>query len=296
MPSDQPATFWIGPSGWSYEDWYGLVYPQPRPRGFRPLAYLARYFNATEVNSSFYRIPTASMTARWPEQVPASFRFSFKLTRIFTHDSPQAASAADARAFVEALQPIREAGLLGPILVQFPWSFRYGPQAIERIKRIADWLADLPRVIEVRHISWATPEALEKLARCGGLCAIDQPRLRGCLRTLTRVLGPVAYVRLHGRNAANWFADNLPTFERYNYLYDEQELDEWIGRLRQMAQQAREVYVFANNHYRGQGVVNALEIRALLEGQPVDVPPALVQAYPRLERTACNATQKRLFS
>jgi uncharacterized protein YecE (DUF72 family) len=296
MSERSTARFWIGPAGWSYEDWYGPVYPQPRPRGFRPLAFLSRYFDTIEVNSSFYRIPAAQMTARWPEQVPQEFRFAFKLTRTFTHDPPRAATGQDVRAFKEGVAPIREAGLLGPILVQFPWSFRFAPQSLERLRRIADWFGEYERAIEVRHASWAQPEALEQLPAFGGLCAIDQPQLRDCLGPITRVLGPRAYVRLHGRNAAKWFADNIQTFERYDYLYDKKEIDEWIARLREIADQTRDVYVVANNHYRGQGVVNALEIKALLTGERLDVPDALLAHYPRLKRFAKPPKQPGLFS
>jgi uncharacterized protein YecE (DUF72 family) len=102
-------------------------------------------------------------------------------------------------------------------------------------------------------------------------------------------------VRLHGRNAVNWFADNIPTYERYNYLYGEDELREWVGRLNAMGTQAANVYVFANNHYRGQGVTNALELRALLEGSPVAVPEDLLRAYPRLKRIAQPPREPRLF-
>ena len=93
----------------------------------------------------------------------------------------------------------------------------------------------------------------------GGYVNIDQPRLRDCLPPTAQVFGTTGYVRLHGRNAATWFARGLPSFERYNYLYSTPELEEWAGRIRQMLTQARDVYVFANNHYNGQGVANALE-------------------------------------
>ena len=127
---------------------------------------------------------------------------------------------------------------------------------------------------------------LELLRQTGGYCNIDQPRLRNCLGPSTHVFGPTAYVRLHGRNAQNWFAENIQPFERYNYLYAEDELREWVSRLNEIAEQAENVYVFANNHYRGQGVANALEIRSLLESKPVAVPDELVRTYPRLKRIA----------
>jgi uncharacterized protein YecE (DUF72 family) len=290
-----PARLWIGPSGWSYPDWAGRVYPADKPRGFKPLAYLARYFNAVEVNSSFYRIPTPRMTAAWPQLVPADFRFAFKLTQIFTHQRGEFPAAADVQAFATALQPVRDAGRLGPLLMQFPWSFRYTPEAVDWLKRLADSFGPYDRFVEVRHSSWAAPEALAELGQCGGYCNIDQPPLRDCIGPTTHVFGRGAYVRLHGRNARHWFAENQPAFERYNYLYSEAELREWVVRLNAISDQAENVYVFANNHYRGQGPVNALELKALLTGTPVDVPPELVTAYPRLAGIARAAPKRGLF-
>lgn len=289
------ASLRIGPSGWSYEDWHGVVYPAPKPRGFKPLAYLAQHFNAVEVNSSFYRIPSPRMTAAWPPLVPEHFRFAFKLTQVFTHQREQFPDARTVRAFHDALAPVAEAGRLGPLLIQFPWSFRYTPDAIEWLQRLADQFAHYDRFVEVRHASWAQPEALAALRPLAGYCNIDQPPLRDCLGPTTLVFGRNAYVRLHGRNTCTWFADNLPAFERYNYLYNDAELREWVQRMNALADQAEEVYVFANNHYRGQGPVNALELRALVTGQPVAVPPPLLAAYPRLAAIAAPPPDPGLF-
>ncbi len=295
MSSRPRGRFWIGPSGWSYPDWHGVVYPERKPRGFKPLAFIARHFNAVEVNSSFYAIPMVRMTASWIPLVPADFRFAFKLTRTFTHEPEPVPDHAAVLAFAEALLPVREAGRLGPLLMQFPWSFRYTAEAVERLRRLADAFADCDRVVEVRHASWAQPDALDLLRQVGGYCNIDQPRLRNCLGPTEHVFGPTAYARLHGRNAANWFAANIPTYERYNYLYSEAELREWVGRLNAIAAKATNVYVFANNHYRGQGAANALELRALLEGRPVTVPDDLVRAYPHLKLVARPPREPGLF-
>ncbi|MEW6253037.1 MAG: DUF72 domain-containing protein [Planctomycetota bacterium] len=288
--------YWIGPSGWSYPDWEGIVYPARKPRGFKHLCYLARFFNAVEVNTSFYRIPTPDLTATWPGLVPADFRFAFKLTQAFTHDRKAFPPATDIHAYTEGVRPVREAGLLGPLLMQFPWSFRFTPDAVAWLKRLADAFPDFDRFVEVRHVSWAAPEALDALRDIAGYCNIDQPRLRECLGPTQHVFGGAAYVRLHGRNAAAWFRRDQPRFERYNYLYSPDELREWVRRLNEIAAEAHQVYVFANNHYRGQGPANALELRAVLAGAPVEVPPTLVQTFPRLAQIARPpAGQRMLF-
>lgn len=295
MAASDKARLWIGPSGWSYPDWGGIVYPKRKPRGFKPLAHLARYFNAVEVNSSFYRIPTARMTAAWTPLVPREFRFAFKLTQDFTHRRDAFPPADAVRAFCAGVAPVRQAGLLGPLLIQFPWSFRYTGESVDWLRRLADAFAEFERFIEVRHASWNQDEALEAIRAAGGYCNIDQPRLRNCLGPTQHVFGAGAYVRLHGRNAKNWFADDLPPFERYNYLYGQDELREWVQRLSAMCTQAKHVYVFANNHYRGQGAVNALELKALLAGGPVEAPPELIRAYPRLAAIARAVGQQSLF-
>lgn len=295
MPAPQHVNLWIGPSGWSYPDWTGIVYPARKPRGFKPLAHLARYFNAVEVNSSFYRIPTATMTSSWTPLVPTTFRFAFKLTQVFTHERTEFPAPHVVQSFIDGSRPIRDAGLLGPLLMQFPWSFRYGPDTVDWLRRLTDNFPDFERFIEVRHTSWAQPEALAALHRMGGYCNIDQPRLRDCLGPTQHVFGRSAYVRLHGRNAQNWFAENQPAFERYNYLYSEAELREWVTRINAMATEAENIYIFANNHYRGQGPVNALELRAMLEGERIDVPRDLIDAYPRLAGIARPGVNCTLF-
>lgn len=296
MDAARRAKLWIGPSGWSYDDWAGVVYPRAKPRGFKPLAHLARYFNAIEVNSSFYRIPTPRMTSNWTSQVPTEFRFAFKLTQIFTHERGEFPAARDVRAFQEGTRPIRDAGLLGPLLMQFPWSFRYTAEGVDWLRRLAEAFPDFERFVEVRHASWAQPEALEHLRQAGGYCNIDQPRLRNCLGPTQHVFGRDAYIRLHGRNARNWFAENVPSFERYNYLYSDEEIREWVTRLNAICQQAENVFVFANNHYRGQGPVNALELKSLLTGDRVDVPPELIETYPRLAAIANPPREPGLFN
>jgi uncharacterized protein YecE (DUF72 family) len=257
---------------------------------------LARYFNAVEVNTSFYRMPTARMTSAWVRLVPAEFRFAFKLTQSFTHQRSAFPGSGEVAAFHEGLRPVQEAGLLGPVLMQFPWSFRYTQEAADWLKRLGAAFVEYERFIEVRHASWAQPEALAAVAGAGGYCNIDQPRLRDCLGPTAHVLGSGAYVRLHGRNAKNWFAEDVPSYERYNYLYSPDELAEWVRRLDALVKQAQNVYVFANNHYRGQGPANALELRALLDGSRVAVPPALLAAYPRLAKIVRPDTPTGLFS
>ncbi len=297
--ADVAPTGWrIGTSGWSYPDWNGIVYPVKRGRGFSPLRQIASTFNAVEVNSTFYAIPAPRVTAAWPALTPEGFRFAVKVPQLFTHVEPRVVDPVQVTAFGAALAPLAEATRLGPLLIQFPWSFRYSTASADHLARLADAFGEYERFVEVRHSSWASEAALAAIRSAGGYCNIDQPVLRDCLGPTEYVFGRNAYVRLHGRNAATWFAEGLPPFERYNYLYDEAELREWVRRLLAIRAQAEEVYAFTNNHYRGQGVANALELMALLGMALPRIPEELHNAYPSLATfptTRKSESQSRLF-
>jgi len=142
-------------------------------------------------------------------------------------------------------------------------------------------------VLEVRHTSWNTPEMYEWLEeRDVGICNIDQPVFKKSIRPQALTTSRVGYVRMHGRNYQNWFRDKAPRDERYNYLYSLDELDPWLVRIKEVAKQTRETYVITNNHFRGQAVVNAVEIKAALKEERVPAPEPLFKVYPRLKESA----------
>lgn len=279
------GTVRVGPAGWAYDDWKGVVYPE----GMRehPLRRLSALFDAVEVNASFYRPLTAKTTARWPEHVSGNprFRFTAKLWRRFTHEIEGAPDAAALAGFLEGFAPLEERGLLGTLLVQFPWSFRRTVANRQYLARLLDLLGERPVVVEIRHASWNRPEVFAAMAaRRAAFCNIDQPLFRDSLAPTENVTAPIAYVRLHGRNAQDWFRESAGRDERYDYLYSEAELQPWVDKVVRMQATAPEVYVVTNNHFRGQAVVNALEIQKAL-GQSVSaVPPSLLERYPRLAR------------
>lgn len=269
----------IGPAGWSYEDWKGRVYPDPEPRGFDPLRYVAQHFDFVELNSSFYRPPTARMSEAWARKTPDGFTFTAKLWERFTHDRARF-TEADARAFHEGMAPLLAAGKLGALLLQFPWFFKDGRDARDRVRRIADAFGDwAPLVIELRHRSWLDGfDFLRELRLC--FCNIDQPESATSISGTDHVTGPVAYVRLHGRNAKAWFDRDAGRDAKYDYLYSKDELREWAGRVRAMASKAETVFAVANNHFQGKAFVNALQLAKLLGGSAADPPPTLRAAYP----------------
>jgi uncharacterized protein YecE (DUF72 family) len=273
----------VGPAGWSYKDWAGQVYPQPQPRGFDPLTYLAQYFDAVEINSSFYRIPDAKTTRRWVERVAdhPAFRFTAKLWQGFTHEAT--ASAQDEAAFRQAMAPLHDAGRLGAVLLQFPYRFHHTPENQAYLRRLADAFGGFPLMLEIRHRSWDRPEVYEVLRELGlGFCNIDQPQVSYSMGLTQVVTSPIGYLRLHGRHAAMWFAEGADAAVRYDYRYPAEELEAMVDVVEVLSRQVRETYLITNNHFRGQAALNALELRHRLHRAPVPVPPPLLAAYPEL--------------
>lgn len=274
----------IGPAGWSYKDWWGIVYPARKPRGFDELSFLAKYFDAIEINVTFYRPLSSKTAARWLERIAQSpnFRFTAKLWRGFTHE--RNATAADEQEFKDGLTPLLEAARLGALLLQFPWSFRNTSENRDYIARLRARFREYPLVLEVRHASWSEPGALDVLEQLDlGLCNIDQPLFKRSVEPAALATSAIGYVRLHGRNYQSWFTENKHAGERYDYLYSIPELEPWLDRIKTIEHATRDTYVVTNNHYLGKAVVNAIEISSILKSQPVTAPPSLVERYPELK-------------
>ncbi len=274
----------IGPAGWAYKDWIGIVYPLKKPRGFRELTFLATYFDTIEINTSFYRPLTAKTAASWVEQVQDNrgFRFTAKLWRGFTHD--RNATLDDEHLFKEGLIPLADAGRLGALLLQFPWSFRNTDENLNYVAELRAKFRDYPLILEVRHASWSDPGILESLEQLDvGLCNIDQPLFKRSVKPGSLTTSSVGYIRLHGRNYKAWFTENKHVGERYDYLYSPEELDPWIDRIKAVEHAAQDTYVVTNNHYLGKAVVNAVEIASILKGELAPTPKTLIAYYPELK-------------
>jgi len=298
-PIAAPGNILVGPAGWSYADWNGLVYPAPRPRGFHQAAYLAEFFDTIEINTSFYHPLQASHAAQWIGLVAANPRFLFtaKLWQKFTHEGD--ATGEDVKTVRAGFDILHSAGKLGAVLLQFPFSFHYEPENLARLKQILDSFRDYPLVVEVRHSSWTRKNFYELLQGRGvGFCNIDQPIIGRSIKPTEEATSPVGYIRLHGRRYDTWFSDDpaAPASERYNYLYSEQELEPWAERAQHVAKNTRTTFVITNNHFQGKGVVNALQLMHLLSGNKVKVPETLRHHYPQLELIASEpANEPTLF-
>jgi uncharacterized protein YecE (DUF72 family) len=277
----------VGPAGWSYTDWEGIVYPRHKPRGFHEAAYLAQFFDTIEINTSFYSPPRAQVVKAWAARIAfnPNFKFTAKLWKRFTHE--RNANLQDEKLFKQGMAPLVTEGRLGALLLQFPWSFRNTPENHEYLSGLIMQFMEYPLVLEVRHNSWNKPEVFEWLAGLGvGFCNIDQPVIGQSIAPSARATAPVGYVRLHGRNYEHWFTSNGHPEERYNYLYSRAELEPWAARIQNIAQRAEVTFVITNNHFQGKAIANALQLVSLLRNQPVRVPETLQEFYPELEKIA----------
>ena len=223
----------IGPAGWDYQDWQGVVYP-PAVRGGDRLTFLTQFFATIEINVTFYRPITATLARRWAEAVAgrADFLFTAKLFRGFTHERTTGPWQEEA-AVKSGLGALLEAGRLGALLAQFPYSFHNTEENRRYLLTVRERFPEYPLAVEVRHRSWQQPAVRQFLADHNlAFCNIDQPQISYCLGETDWVSGPFAYLRLHGRNRQNWFAKMDDAGARYDYLYSAQEMDDLAARAR----------------------------------------------------------------
>ena len=288
----------IGVAGWSYKDWQGIVYP-PSLKANARVGYLAQFLDLIEINTSFYGHIKPAVAKEWCRMAAGAnpkFTFTAKLNRAFTHSPvavveptsaktirPAASDEQDAKAGYDALAA---ENMLGALLAQFPISFKCTDENRAYVEQLVQTFRSYPLVLEIRHSSWNQPEVLGWLQGLRvGLCNIDQPLLGRAVRPSAHATSAVGYIRLHGRNYKQWFAETNVR-DRYDYLYSTEELAKWKDRALEVAGKAETTYVVANNHNLGKAAVNALELIAMLEGRKVQAPPTLVSHYPELEKLA----------
>jgi uncharacterized protein YecE (DUF72 family) len=296
----------VGTSGWSYPSgagtWNGVFYPARRGaarsgRGkFDELAFYAEHFDTVEINSSFYRIPSAETARSWAKRTPARFEFSLKLYQKFTHPEMfQKATGADpwdlgerdVDEFRAAIDPVAAAGKLGALLAQFPASFKNEPDS----RGYLEWLLERFRgymvAVELRHRSWSDQplDTLKLLESYGAAWTqIDEPKFRFSIRqNLLPNVRTFYYLRLHGRNAAQWWKHEKSE-DRYNYLYRADELAPFAEAAEAASRKVKKAYLYANNHFSAKSVASAAILKHQL-GQPLDgeYPAEFVNRYPDLQ-------------
>lgn len=288
--------YYIGTAGWSYKDWEGIVYPLKKRSGFHALIFLARFINTVEINSTFYRIPVYGISLSWVRKVEdqKDFIFIVKLHQNFTHER-KTFTQKDVYDFTHGIEPLYSNNRLGAILMQFPWSFRYNSENIEHLKGLFGSFSNFPLALEVRHGSWNREDIFDFLRNYNvSFCNIDQPVIGDSLRpTAISTTPQFSYVRLHGRNYQSWFKKDAGRDERYNYLYNLSELDEWVKKIKELGNKSDKVFVITNNHYRGQALTNALQIKNLLTGEKISLPENLLDLYPELKDILKDSEQEQ---
>ncbi|MFI5355337.1 MAG: DUF72 domain-containing protein, partial [Desulfobaccales bacterium] len=234
LPHDQQHTanskLYIGPAGWDYPDWQGVVYP-PGVKGAGRLAFLAALFQVVEINVTFYRPLGPRDAERWLAAVAEQpeFRFTAKLWQVFTHE--RHLSAPDLAQFQAGLEPLFDAGRLGMLLAQFPYSFHNTAENRAYLLSLKSLLRKYPLAVEVRHRSWQQRAVREFLAEAGlDFCNIDQPLVSYPMGATRWVTGTKGYLRCHGRRGEKWFEFGEDRGARYDYLYGPEELAELAGR------------------------------------------------------------------
>lgn len=255
----------VGTSGFSYADWKGVFYPPETPKTAM-LPYYATQFPVVELDYTYYAMPTARTLQGMSEKTPETFQFCVKTHQSITHAPDATSDEFDSacRVFCRALAPLRDDGKLACVLAQFPWGFRPAERSWEQLQRLRDNMKDLPLVIEFRNVAWVVKETFYRLHDLDyGFCCVDEPALKGLFPPLAYATSKVGYIRFHGRNAAKWW-NAKEGWERYNYLYSQEELMEWLPKIHHVAERADRTYVLMNNCHAGHAVVNACMIQELI--------------------------------
>ena len=301
----------VGTCSWADEALSKYWYPPGTPAGER-LAYYAAHFDTVEVDSTFYRVPPEEMVSRWAERTPDDFVMHVKAFGVMTRhpvkleqlppdlrdeaptdargrvDRPPREFRAEVfKRFLGALEPLRAAGKLGGILFQFPSYVVPKPASLDYLRWAREQVGGDEMLVEFRHRSWLEDEhRAETLAFLEDLPAThvitDSPRMDGAANVAPTVLATTsetAYVRFHGRNAATWNKRGGSAAERFDYLYSDEELAEWVEPLRELAGEVENAYAFFNNNSSSdmngtrvaQAAANADALRRLLAESEVPV-------------------------
>jgi uncharacterized protein YecE (DUF72 family) len=296
----------IGTSGWNYPTgkgtWNGIFYPVPpgrRSRGagaFDELRFYAEHFNTVEINSTFYGIPAPATARAWVARTPPGFEFSLKLYQKFTHpgmfrkstgEDPWNLGQKDVDEFRTSIDPIASAGKLGALLAQFPASFRNEPDSHAYLEWLLERFRGYQVALELRHRSWSDEPAgtLQLLDEFGAAWTqIDEPKFQSSIRqNLLPNVRTFYYLRLHGRNASQWWTHEKSE-DRYNYLYSPEELRPFAEAAKEASREVKKAYLYANNHFSAKSVANAAILKHDL-GQPLpgEYPQEFVDRYPDLK-------------
>ena len=283
----------------------GVFYPTTATNAEERLQHYAATFPLVEVDATYYALPAESTAKLWVERTPPDFVFDIKAhalmtgqgtetkrlpkalrqelpepiaskSRVYAKDLPPEVVDVVYGIFRDALEPLRDAGQLGSILLQYPkWVF----PSNENRAAIADTVERLDGLrvaVEFRNGSWLNEKNAERTLgflrdQNAAFVMVDEPQgFKSSVPPVTAVTSDLALVRFHGRNAETWEAKNITPAERFRYLYGRDELEEWAPKIRTIAQEATDTHVLMNNCYANYGTTNAREIAAILAGDLLD--------------------------
>lgn len=251
----------IGTSGYSYRDWIENFYPKNIKQN-QMLKYYSQFFNFTEINSTYYRIPDARNFYKMAEVTGYDFTFSVKLHSTMTHSRD--CLDLEYKKFHEALSALNECDKLSVVIAQFPNSFNYTKENEAYLLKLADRFKDFRFAVEFRNNSFVNVNTLKTLRenQITYIC-VDEPKINGLLAQNAILTSKTGYIRFHGRNTSKWYNNN-ESQERYDYLYGEKELMEWIPPIKGMEHSSDDLFISFNNHFNGQAVINANAMKKLL--------------------------------
>ncbi len=259
-------SIFIGTSGYSYDDWNVNFYPA----GFdkkEQLKYYSTVFNTVEINFTYYTLPYPHIFKKMAEKVGENFIFSVKAYSGVTHTRDL--KVEDIRQFMVSLQPFIKENKMGSILLQFPWAFKFDLKNCDYLSRVRGSFGDLELCAEFRNDSWLKEETIEHLRNLNiGFCNVDEPDLKGLLPPTSIRTSETGYIRFHGRNNLNWWKPKY-SYQRYDYLYNREELGEWVPRIKEVAAGAKKTYIYFNNHYKAQAVRSAKILQELIEDSDI---------------------------
>jgi uncharacterized protein YecE (DUF72 family) len=236
--------YYIGTSGWHYDDWKGRFYPEKLART-RWLEFYAREFSTVELNNTFYRLPSENAVKTWHDAPPAGFTFSVKASRYITHIKRLRGAEESVGAMFERIGFLEDK--LGPVLYQLPPSMNRDDAVLEKFLAILP--PDERHVFEFRHESWLEEGVFDILGKHNaGFCIFDQPDVP-CPVVAT---SDFAYIRFHGSG------------DMYSSSYSDDAMSKWAKRIQELAHDLESVYIYFNNDVRGYAVDNSRTLRGYL--------------------------------
>ena len=262
------SRIYVGTCNWSD---HANFYPAGLPAN-QQITYYAQRFPVVEIDSTYYRLMPVRNFGLWAERTPPGFIFDVKAFRQLTfHDRETPPNDEVHAQFSASVQPLRDAGKLAALHFQFPPWFVANERNLAYLRALRDTYPEDGLAIEFRNRSWYEAAGYERLTSALrevriGLTVVDEPQVgSGSAPTVLDVTNPsLSIVRFHGRNARTWYARTKTTGERFDYLYNTEELGEWVPRIGELATLADSIHVLFNNNAQDYAVQNGRQLRMLL--------------------------------